>query len=140
MSETTVNLDKLAAERSQQMVNQAKQIKEVKEPIETLERLVTKTLGVLQAQGIYAMMLFLFSRSSDEAKIAPLIREQLYEELKALSIINDENVPQSNKNANDALAFYTEKILDNLDTLLLVRDLYEQTLIYARYHAKALGG
>ena len=28
----------------------------------------------------------------------------------------------------------------DLDTLLLVRDLYEQTLIYARYHAKALGG
>ena len=140
MSKITVNLDKLAAERSQKMVNEAKKINEVKKPIETLERLVTKALGVLQAQGIYAMMLFLCSRSSDEEKIAPLIREQLYEELAALSIISDENMPKSNTNANDMLAFYAEKILDNLDTLLLVRDLYEQTLIYARYHAKALGG
>ncbi len=140
MLEITINLDKLAAERSQEMVNKAKQgVEGVKKPLETLERLVTKALGVLQAQGVYAMMLFLFSRSSDEAKVAPLIREQLYEALKSLSMFENNNIPQTDTSPKDVLAFYAEKILDNLDTLLLVRDLYEQTLIYARYHAKALG-
>jgi len=40
---------------------------------------------------------------------------------------------------NEVLKAVTEHITADLDTLLLVRDLYEQTLIYARYHAKALG-
>ena len=135
MSKKPVNLDKLAAEQAQKMVERAKQVAEVRKPVETLERLVTKALGVLQAQGVYAMMLFLFSRSSDEAKIAPLIGEQLY------TVLNDnaDNIPQADTNLKNVLTFYTEKVLDDLDTLLLVRDLYEQTLIYARYHAKALG-
>jgi hypothetical protein len=40
-------------------------------------------------------------------------------------------------NAKEVLGFYAVDVLNNLDTLLLVRDLYEQTLIYARYAAKA---
>ena len=138
MKEITLNLDKLAAERAQAMASRAKQgVQGVRKPVETLERLATKALGVLQAQGVYALMLFLFSRSSDEAEVAPLIREELYQALQALpsfqgSQIEDE--PQK------ALKFFSEHVLKDLDTLLLVRDLYEQTLIYARYHAKALGG
>ena len=135
-----LNLDRLAAERAQAMVNRAKQDKNVKKPVETLERLATKALGVLQEQGIYAMMLFLFSRSSDEQIVAPMIRAQLLESLKALPAFQDgENVPQKDAIAQTTLQFYTVKVLKDLDTLLLVRDLYEQTLIYARYGAKAAG-
>lgn len=110
----------------------------IKKRTETLERLVTKALGVLQEQGIYATMLFLFSRSSDEKEIAPSIRSQLFEALKKLlTLKNGVTVPQANADAQTALRFYIDNVLDNLDTLLLVRDLYEQTLIYARYSAKA---
>ena len=35
--------------------------------IENLENLATKALGVLQEQGVYAMMVFLLSRSGDKA-------------------------------------------------------------------------
>ena len=142
MSATTLNLDKLAAERAQAMVAQAKDgIQGVKKPVDTLERLATKTLGVLQEQGVYAMMLFLFSRSSDEAEIAPLIRTQLFAALKPLPPFRDDaDIPGRDSNAQIALKFYTDKVLKDLDTLLLVRDLYEQTLIYARYGAKAAGG
>jgi len=139
MSTTTLNLDKLAAERAQAMVAQAKPVEGVKSPLDTLEHLVTKTLGVLQEQGVYAAMLFLFSRTSDEAEVAKrCIRPQLYQALKALPAFQkDADVPGDNAGAEAALKFYTEKVLDDLDTLLLVRDLYEQTLIYARYGAKA---
>lgn len=137
MSTEILNLDKLAAERSQEMVNRVKLANDVKKPVETLERLATKALGVLQEQGVYAMMLFLFSRTGDERVVQPFIRAQLYEALKQLPVFQQaviEDMPEK------ALEFYAEKVLYNLDILLLVRDLYEQMLIYARYSAKAAGG
>ena len=143
MMEHTLNLDRLAAEKAQKMVEQAAAgISGVKKPVETLERLVTKALGVLQAQGVYAMMLFLFSRSSDEQKVAPVIRQQLHEALKMLPVFQEEqHIPEGQANFRDMLGFYaSDKVLGDLDTLLLVRDLYEQTLIYARYGAKAAKG
>ena len=76
--ETTLNMDQLAAEFSQQIVETLRK----QMVIDKLTNLVTKTLGVLQEQGIYAMMLFLFSRTSDESKITPVIRKELIEMLK----------------------------------------------------------
>lgn len=142
MIDTPLNLDKLAAERAQEMVKEVQhpnKVKEVKQPIETLERLATKALGVLQEQGVYAMMLFLFSRTSKEEKrVAQVIRAQLFKALEALPIFHEDGqVPAENTDPRTALQFYTDKVVDDLDTLLLVRDLYEQTLIYARYGAKA---
>ena len=137
MSAEILNLDTLAAERAQAMVNKAKQgVADVKKPVETLERLDTKALGVLQEQGVYALMLFLFSRTSDEKKVAPLIRAQLYEALTQLPDFEGLTIEDD---AERALEVYTDNVLKNLDTLLQVRDLYEQTLIYARYGAKAAG-
>lgn len=135
---TTLHLDQKAAHYAQQMVRNT-------DSAGTLERLVTKTLGVLQEQGVYAMMLFLYSRSSDEAKIAPIIRAQLFRLLRDKSqnhqipAFANKNVPADGDNAQTALAFYSEQVLNDLDLLLLVRDLYEQALIYARYGAKAEG-
>lgn len=72
MAVENLNLDRVAAERAQAMVRKAKNgVDKVEKPVDTLERLTTKALGVLQEQGIYAMMLFLFSRTSDEYNIAP---------------------------------------------------------------------
>lgn len=142
MSKKSLNLDKLAAERAQKMVGKAQSgVEGVKKPVETLERLVTKALGVLQAQGVYAMILFLFSRSSDEASVATTcIRPQLFQALRGLPGFQDADVPPDKADAETALKFYSEKVLDDLPTLFLVRNLYEQVLIYARYHAKALRG
>jgi hypothetical protein len=134
-----INLDTIAAKRAQKIVSKARSTR-AKKPYETMDRLVTKALGVLQEQGIYALMLFLFSRSSEEEKVAPVIRKQLY---KAL-----EEIPEFEENENlervksidkpqKMLAFYTQSVLDDLDKTLLVRDVYEQTLIYTRYGAKA---
>lgn len=132
-----LNLDKIAGEMAQKIIACAKDV-DVSKPVESVERLTTKTLGVLQEQGVYAMMLFLFSRSSDEQKVAPCIRARLFEAIKKIpKFKNDRNVPKKNSAAKDALQFYINNILNDLDTLLLVRDLYEQTLIYTRYAAKA---
>ena len=140
MSETTLNLDKLAAEKAQAIVTTGKGVKGVKAPVDTLERLVTKTLGVLQEQGVYAMLLFLYSRTGDEQKVAPMIHTQLFEVLKDIpKFKGNSDVPQHDALAQNALKFYSDSVLNDLDTLLLIRDLYEQTLIYARFGAKAEG-
>ncbi len=147
---TRINLDKTAAECAQKMVGEALKLKEsndkekkVKKPAETLERLATKALGVLQSQGVYALMLFLFSRSRDEAKIAEqAVRPELYAALEVLKHFNVNELPcresDTNKEMQETLSFYSEKICKDLDLLLFVRQLYEQALIYARYHAKAV--
>jgi hypothetical protein len=133
----TLNLDKLAAECAQQMTTMAAGgVLDVDKPVDTLERLGTKALGVLQEQGVYALMIFLFSRTGDERLVAPLIRKGLY---RAISSLPDFKGKSPQDEPQTALAFYSERVLGGLDTTLLVRDLYEQTLIYVRYGAKAIG-
>jgi hypothetical protein len=120
-----LNLDQLAAQYAQKIVADGKA---------DIENLITKSLGVLQEQGVYACLLFLFSRTSNEKELAQKTRPHLYNLLKELpaftaSKINDQN----------ALQFFADTVCNDLDTLLLVKELYEQTLIYARYGAKAEG-
>ena len=122
---TQLNLDQLAARYAQKIVADGQ---------DGLENLITKTLGVLQEQGVYACLLFLFSRTGNEKSMAEKIRTQLYNLLKELpsfqhSVINGQN----------DLQFFSERVCGDLNTLLLVKELYEQTLIYARYGAKAEG-
>jgi hypothetical protein len=131
-----LNLDQQAALCAQQMVKEGSPVKDAK----ALENVITKTLGVLQEQGVYACMLFLFSRTSHEEKITPKIRLALYRVLQKLPGYQT-NVVLTGFNeeskAVDVLPFYANNVCHDLDTLLLVKDLYEQTLIYARYGAKA---
>ena len=141
-----LNMDKLAAECARGMVSAASQgVRDVSKPVETLERLSTKALGVLQSQGVYALMLFLFSRTGDEKLVSPLIRRQLYAALRGIPDFKYnpqlEGFIRNDSRPLEVLKFYTDHILGEgaLDTTLLVRDLYEQTLIYARYGAKAAG-
>ena len=140
-----INLDKTAAECAQLMIEKAMELKKsddtdkkVKKPAETLERLVTKALGVLQSQGVYALMLFLFSRSGDEKKVAThAVQLALCEALEDLKYFIKKELPKTEK-MDKVLTYYSENICSDLDRLLLVRQLYEQILIYARYHAKAV--
>jgi CRISPR/Cas system CMR-associated protein Cmr5 small subunit len=143
---TLPTLDQKAAQYAQVIVKEAKR----KEQQERLDAFVTKALAVLQEQGVYACMLFLYSRSETEKSKARIVREQLRAILEMLKdeyklLLEDEKgkiiaVPESAKEddtAENVLKFYAEVVPRDLDTLLLVRDLYEQMLIYARYAAKA---
>lgn len=133
MMDEILNMDQLAAEYSQEMVSETPKEKKA---AKALTNLVTKTLGVLQEQGVYAMMLFLFSRTSDEREIARLIRKELIEMVQQLPAFSEVDTPDPDKD-KETLKFYSGKVMDDLDTLFLVRDLYEQTLTYARFGAKA---
>jgi hypothetical protein len=89
------------------------------------ENLLTKSLGVLQEQGLYAF--FVFLKASKRGK-----PEEVSSECERF--LRDQRLLE-NKSTNlfDAL-----KILsDRLDDLLFARELVMQALVYARYHAKA---
>lgn len=120
-----LNLDQRAAQYAQTIVAEGQ---------DGLENLITKTLGVLQEQGVYACLLFLFSRTSKEKILAETIRLHLYNLLKELPVFQ-----QSEINDQNGLQFFSDSVCTDLDTLLLVKDLYEQTMIYARFGAKAKG-
>ena len=154
------NLDFLAATAAQQICEViGEEVKnEKKVEARNVENLVTKALGVLQNQGVYAMALFLFSRSgkgtednkmSAEERVAVQILACLWplrnpldvrtpEKDGKVNIVLDKEPLQINATKKEMLSEFC-KLTSHLDTLLLVREIYEQTLIYARYGAKAEG-
>lgn len=124
------NLDLLAAQTAQQIITDTAGFKSSE-----VDNLATKTLGVVQENGVYAATLFLYSRSGKDAEIAPWMRQQLLG-MAAQAVLNR---PAPTDQAQETLEFVTDHICNNLDTLLLVKQLWEQTLIYVRYGAKARG-
>lgn len=158
-----LNLDYLAAEYAQKIVDPEGEKGPAPSPKE-IERLANKALGVLREQGVYALMLFLASRmgkadqgggsggeqsapnppsdpedgeQGGESRAARVVFRWLQEALKRLPPFQNESLPEHNP--KKALEFYREKVLQDLYTMLLVRDLYERILIYARHGAKAAG-
>jgi hypothetical protein len=93
-----------------------------------LENTITKSLGVLQENGVYAFFLYLEYRIGDKG--APQVKEQ------TLSLLRHTEVRLLLPGNQHFEA--VQQLTNDLDKLLLARQLIEQTLIYARYHAKAL--
>ena len=122
------NLDLLAAKAAQEIIKDTAALK-----ADEVDNLITKALGVLQENGVYAGMLFLYSRTSSADKA---VAKEAREKLLALTSELGKS-PTPNADASKALDFLTDSICDDLDTLLLVKQLWEQTLIYTRYGAKA---
>lgn len=131
------NLDALAARTAQTIVQMAVEVKKV--AADDLDNLATKTLGVLQENGPYAMALFLASRSRDvDKKIAGVIQENLFsQEMLTALFGNGISLPASSSDGR--LKFLANEVANDLNRLLLLKQVWEQTLIYVRYGAKARG-
>jgi hypothetical protein len=122
------NLDVFAAETAQAIIGDTASSDAGK-----VDNLVTKALGVLQENGVYAGLLYLYSRTEGQDKvIAKKTRERLLSLLPKLELR-----AVTGMEASVALEFLIEEVCNDLDTLLLVKQVWEQTLIYTRYGAKA---
>jgi hypothetical protein len=105
------------------------------------ENHITKSLGVLQEDGVYAFALYQVSRGKREKEGAEKLKEL------AKGLLHDARVPPFNSNSVPDLLEgvrgnpqkYLTGLAEDLDSLLLAKRLLEQTLIYARYHAKSFG-
>ncbi len=86
------------------------------------ENELEKALGVLTNDGVYAFYVYAKSKS-----IVPNIIDPLADVFKAAG----ETIPTNWEE-------YFTNVANNLTKLLFIRDLIERTLIYARYHLKAM--
>jgi hypothetical protein len=96
------------------------------------ENSITKALGVLEEQGVYALFLYLnvarekqWGKLSSK-KLATFLRQQPSQQNVLLG-------STTNNEPFDAL----QQLAGDLDKLLFARDLLHRALVYARYHAKA---
>lgn len=129
------NLDRLAAQHAQKIIttttNQKVKAKDV-------ENTVTKALGVLQEDGVYACFLYLFAKEKDNHKYT--IVTEMLDLLENLGF--GWNKPKK-QNGNDdldsnvVLKHIITNVTQDLERLLLTKETLEQMLIYTRYGAKA---
>ncbi len=124
---STVNLDQLCAKYGWEIADKVHQAIG-----KNAENHITKSLGVLQGDGLYAFFLYQASRGQREKPGADRLTEQAVAFLKEAGI-------QAFQNVRDPLAAVRDHLAGDLDQLLLAKRLLEQALIYARYHAKTLG-
>jgi len=92
------------------------------------EKLIQKALGVLQEDGVFAYAIYLESENEDTFEH---ISDKTIELINTVDILEEES-------END-LKKIIHEIAENLDDLLLTKDLIERMLIYSRYHAKSFG-
>lgn len=133
---SAINLDREAARCGQAMATPYAGKREAA----ALDRVVTKALGVFQDAGVYAGLLFLYSRSDRELSYARTIRQELLGLLgsDALSSLGIAFTGDGGRWIDVATQLVGQDgLTTDLDKLLLVKELFEQALIYARYTAKA---
>jgi hypothetical protein len=128
MNNSHPNLDRLAAERAQEIIHRTRDRK----PSE-VDNTVTKSLGVLQENGVYACFLYLLAKEKENGTVV------VDEMLNLLEGLGFGWGKPSSIGAEAVLAHITGKVTDNLERLLLAKETLEQMLIYARYGAKARG-
>ena len=95
------------------------------------EALLTKSLGVLQEDGVYAFFLYVASKSKKASKTWKPVSENSYALLKELlprHAIGDEQEP---------LQAARQHLVKDLYHLLFAKHALERALVFARYHAKA---
>jgi len=128
------NLDYLASKHAQALIaslrGNALFIEKKKKPSD-VDNTVTKALGVLTEDGIFAA--FVYLKSHKERQIADAVVSEL---LNLTSDVYNDLKPE-NDSAQKVLDFISAEITADLERLTLCRSLYERMLIYARYGAKA---
>ncbi len=126
MNNSQPNLDRLAAERAQEIIRRTSGKK-----AGDIDNTITKSLGVLQENGIYACFLYLLAKEKENSDV---VVDEMLSLLAGLGFGWDKPV---NNSAEAVLKHITEKATDDLERLLLAKETLEQMLIYARYGAKA---
>lgn len=129
MSDNITNLDSLCTQHGYAIIQAVAPNNSLpKSERAKLENTITKSLGVLQENGVYAFFLFL------EYRLKELGAEQVKNQ--SLGLLRHTGVNLLIQDGDHFAAL--RRLTEDLDKLLLARQLLEQTLIYARYHAKAL--
>ncbi|MBK3331981.1 hypothetical protein GWK41_02730 [Persephonella atlantica] len=116
------NIETLTSKKAYEIVNKINKSSNKTK----LKNLIDKSLGVLSNNGVYAYYVYIVSQKSEEAT------ELFLDNLKEIFDVIDNYDPSDKEN-------YFQNTSQDIHKLLFLKQLLEKTLIYARYHAKALG-
>lgn len=119
------NLEPLCARHGRKMVSASPECKKQ-------ENILTKALGVLAENGIYAMSVYLLSCHEKEygKRLFNTHLRELWTD-REVGLISPEN------STSAALLTSVKDLTGSLSKLILCRKITEQSLVFARYHAKA---
>ena len=120
---TEENLDKIAAEVGFELADNKK------DSAKEFERTVTKALGILIEDGLFAYAIWL--ESEDEKEII----DKSFELLKDKTKLIENNYTNNKEKLREATL---KEISPSIEKTLLARQLLERMLVYARYRAKAM--
>ncbi len=123
------NLDRLAARHAQAIIEQTVDDQGIK--ASEMDNTITKTLGVLMEDGVYACFLYLLAKEKENGRAVVQEMLRLVDELGF-----DWGKPVDDEPRN-VLAHISERVTQKLEPMLLVKEILERMLIYARYGAKA---
>lgn len=124
-----INLDFLCMKKAQEMMNCSGNPNDK-------ENMATKGLGVLLENGPYGLMLYLESQRSNAVagcyvkELLALCREDLISSYLCRDVPSDGRF--------QGITEWLRGLAQDLDSYLFTKRLWQQTLTYARYHAKAL--
>lgn len=137
------SLDRLAAKHAQSIIRRVvdeeetqkgkpEDKKKTKQQLSAdIDNTVTKALGVLQENGVYACFLYLLAKEKENG---PVVIEEMLNLLEGLGF--GWGKPNASS-AEEVLSHISDKVTVDLERLLLTKETLEQMLIYARYGAKA---
>ncbi|WP_456465763.1 hypothetical protein [Desulfurobacterium sp.] len=86
---------------------------------------IDKALGVLANDGVYSYYVYVKSKKIDDIFLSKLAEVSQF-------ILLENSHTELNQS-------FFEDLSNNLNSLLFFREILEKILIYARYHAKAIG-
>lgn len=123
-----INLEPLCAKYGHLMISEGHDAS-----IKEKESTITKALGVLTENGLYAMCVFLLSCHKKNygrwLLTDPLLKLWKEQGLNLLAAnVSDKPAP---------ILGGVRKVAEDLPKLILMRKVTEQALVFARYHAKA---
>jgi hypothetical protein len=124
----SMNFDLLAAKHAQAVISNTKDSKS-----SDIKNTVTKALGVLQEDGVYACFLYLLAKEKEPGK---KVVEQMLDLLEGLGFGWNKPV-KADGTPEVVLKHITDHVTQDLEKLLLSKETLEQMLIYARYGAEA---
>ena len=99
------------------------------------QSLVNSALAVLLEQGVYAVFLFLCSRTGKEKKAAKSIHAKLFELIKEYFSGLQEDTGTPDK--TELMEAIRKKFQKDYEDIFFAKDLIEKVLVYARYHIKS---
>lgn len=124
MAATPWNIDLVCADAGQRIAR----ITKMSEPI------ISDALGVLEAEGLYALFLWIDAQSG-RRKRADTPHGELYRVMA--EFLRERSLLRRESQFQEKILPSLQELSSDLNNLLFANDLLRRVLIYARYHVKA---